>query len=77
LYVVPEITTDKNPAAGVSQNILDAVVFVVHPNRVEVVVGSVSVPVFTIEAMTGVVSVGEVAKTKLPLPVSSETEDAS
>ena len=42
------------------------------PTNVSVDVGKVNVPVFVIEAITGVVSVGDVPKTNNPVPVSSE-----
>ena len=47
---------------------------VARPTRVSVEVGNVRVPVLTIWEMTGVVRVGEVAKTATPDPVSSDKE---
>ena len=49
---------------------------VARPIKVSVEVGRVSVPVFTIEAILGVVRVGEVPNTKAPEPVSSVTAAA-
>jgi hypothetical protein len=46
------------------------------PTKVSVLVGSDKVPVLTIEEIFGVVSVGEFANTRLPLPVSSVTAEA-
>jgi hypothetical protein len=46
---------------------------VARPTSVSVEVGRVSVPVLTMLEKLGVVSVGDVAKTRAPEPVSSET----
>jgi hypothetical protein len=56
--------------------LLVSVSVVALPTKVSVLVGSDKVPVLTIEEIFGVVSVGEFANTRLPLPVSSVTAEA-
>jgi len=50
---------------------------VARPTNVSVEVGKVNVPVLTIDEITGVVSVGDVAKTSEPEPVSSDITPAN
>ena len=54
---------------GLVNVLLVNVSVVALPTNVSVEVGSVKVPVLTMVAMTGVVSVGLVARTTAPLPV--------
>lgn len=57
--------------------LLVSVSVVARPTKVSVEVGSVSVPVLTIELITGVTNVGLVANTLEPVPVSSDRDVAS
>jgi hypothetical protein len=57
--------------------LLVSVSVVALPTKVSVEVGSVNVPVLTIELITGVVNVGDVPKTNNPEPVSFVTAPAS
>jgi hypothetical protein len=56
--------------------LLVSVSVVALPTKVSVEVGNVSVPVLTIELITGVVKVGDVPKTSAPEPVSPVTAAA-
>ena len=56
--------------------LLVSVSVVALPTKVSVEVGSVKVPVLTIELMTGVANVGDVPKTNAPVPVSPVTAAA-
>lgn len=62
---------------GLVSVLLVSVSVVVRPTRVSVAVGSVSVPVFVMLEITGVVSVGDVPNTSAPEPVSFEITVAS
>ena len=78
LVSVPEAGVPNTGAVrvGLVRVLFVSVSVVARPTKVSVEVGSVSVPVLLMVLMTGVTSVGEVASTSAPEPVSSVTAEA-